>query len=227
MAIDGYAPLIGRTDWAIREMLWAGKIPCIRDGRRVLLDVNDMDSWKESNVRTGFFEYDEYVKVRDALPSSLKPLLIAAYYTGIRRGELLGLQWHQVDIWAHRIVLEKGSTKNGEARLVYMYGELFDAILAQKKIRDTNFSECQNVFFDHHTGMPMSKDFRPTWEKALASVNLAGRLFHDLRRTAVRNMVRSGVSEVVAMRVSGHKTRNVSGAGGGTRTPTGARPFGF
>jgi integrase len=90
-----------------------------------------------------------------------------------------------------------------------MYGELFDAILTQKKIRDANFSECQNVFFDHQTGMPMSKDFRPTWEKALASVNLAGRLFHDLRRTAVRNMVRSGVSEVVAMRVSGHKTRNV------------------
>ena len=46
---------------------------------------------KESNVRTGFFEYDEYVKVRNALPSSLKPLFIAAYYTGIRRGELLGL----------------------------------------------------------------------------------------------------------------------------------------
>ena len=90
-----------------------------------------------------------------------------------------------------------------------MYGELFDVILDQKKIRDTNFPECQSVFFDHFTGMAMSKDFRPTWEKTLASVNLAGRLFHDLRRTAVRNMVRSGVSEVVAMRVSGHKTRNV------------------
>jgi len=55
MAIDGYAPLIGRTDWAIREMLWAGKIPCIRDGRRVLLDVTDMDSWIEKQKTTFSF----------------------------------------------------------------------------------------------------------------------------------------------------------------------------
>ena len=164
---------------------------------------------KETNVRTGFFEYDEYVNLRDALPSYLKPLLIAAYYTGMRRGELLDLQWHQVDIWNHRIILEPGSTKNGEGRVVYMFGELFDVLLAQKKIRDARFPECQNVFFFHHNGQPFNKDFRTAWEKALIKVKLEGRLFHDLRRTAVRNMVRAGVPEVVAMRISGHKTRAV------------------
>jgi integrase len=164
---------------------------------------------KENNARSGFFEYDEYVKLRNALPSYLRPLLIAAYYTGMRRGELLGLQWHQVDVWAHRIVLEQGTTKNGEGRVVYMFGELFDTILAQKKIRDARFPDCQSVFFNQQTGEPVGIEFRDTWNKALASVKLEGRLFHDLRRTAVRNMVRSGVSEVVAMRISGHKTRNV------------------
>ncbi|MBF0517103.1 MAG: helix-turn-helix domain-containing protein [Nitrospirae bacterium] len=41
------AEYLGRTEWSIREMVWAGKIPCIRDGRRILIDVNDMDKWIE------------------------------------------------------------------------------------------------------------------------------------------------------------------------------------
>ncbi|WP_420265379.1 helix-turn-helix domain-containing protein [Candidatus Magnetominusculus dajiuhuensis] len=43
---------LGRTVWSIREMIWAGKIACIRDGRRILLDVNDMDLWIERNKTT-------------------------------------------------------------------------------------------------------------------------------------------------------------------------------
>ena len=44
---------LGRTVWAVREMIWAGKIPIIRDGKRILLDIHDMDSWIEIN-RTRF-----------------------------------------------------------------------------------------------------------------------------------------------------------------------------
>jgi excisionase family DNA binding protein len=40
---------LGRTVWSIREMIYAGKIPYIRDGRRMLLDIYDMDSWIENN----------------------------------------------------------------------------------------------------------------------------------------------------------------------------------
>jgi hypothetical protein len=90
-----------------------------------------------------------------------------------------------------------------------MFGELFDVLLAQKKIRDARFPECQHVLFFHHNGEPFNKDFRTAWEKALTKVRLAGRLFQDLRRTAVRNLVRAGVPEVVAMRISGHKKRAV------------------
>lgn len=40
---------LGRSVWAVREMLWAGKMPYVKDGRRVLLDINDIDLWIEKN----------------------------------------------------------------------------------------------------------------------------------------------------------------------------------
>jgi excisionase family DNA binding protein len=61
-SIPEAAVYLGRTDWAIREMLWAGKIPCIRDGRRVLLDVNDMDRWIEKQKTTfSFWSFPRFV----------------------------------------------------------------------------------------------------------------------------------------------------------------------
>ena len=48
-SIKEAALYLGRSVWAVREMLWAGKMPYIKDGRRVLLDINDMDAWIEAN----------------------------------------------------------------------------------------------------------------------------------------------------------------------------------
>jgi integrase len=172
---------------------------------------------KESNVRKGFFEDDEFLALRNALPSHLKPAVTFAYYTGWRKGEIFGLTWEKVDLKQGIVRLDPGETKNEEGRIIYLNDELTKKLKALQKDRP---SGCVYVF--HHNGAPI-RDFRGSWDAACIQAGLwrmdkdeegneikvLTKIFHDFRRTAVRNMIRSGIPDRVAMLISGHKTRSV------------------
>jgi integrase len=161
---------------------------------------------EENNVRKGFLEQEAYQKLRDALSPGVQLLFIVAYHVGCRRGELLKVRWSHVDLNAKRIRLEPGTTKNKEGRNLPIYGEMLERLRIEKEVRDSRFPTCQHVF--RRGGAPI-KNFRKSWESACVAVGLDGLMFHDLRRTAVRNMVRAGIPEKTAMAISGHKTRSV------------------
>jgi integrase len=163
---------------------------------------------KENNTRKGFFEHGEYLALRDALPDHMKGFATFAYKTGWRVSEISQLTWSQIDLSQGIVRLEVGETKNDEGRTVYMDHELKEVFQLQQELRKKRKTLTPYVF-TNEDGTDRIKDFHKSWASACKEAGLGKKLFHDFRRTAVRNMVRAGVPERVAMMVSGHKTRSV------------------
>lgn len=166
-----------------------------------------------SNTRAGFFEEDQFRAVLGHLPDEIQPVVTLAYFTGWRiRSEVLPMQWRQVDLSAGTIRLEPGTTKNDEGRLFpfSMHPELVE--LFKERRRYTNELQTKKerlISFEfHRNGRPI-KDFRKAWADACQAAGVPGMIPHDLRRTAVRNLERAGVSRSAAMKLTGHKTESV------------------
>jgi integrase len=142
----------------------------------------------------------------EVLPAYLKPFVAFAYRTGWRRSEIENLTWAQVDLTEGIVRLEPGTTKNDQARTVYLDEELKSILNALWGARKYQKADLPWVFLRKNSQIG---DFRFSWEKACEKIKMPGLLFHDCRRSAVRNMVRAGIPERVAMMISGHKTRSI------------------
>lgn len=159
---------------------------------------------KESAPRKGFVEESDYQKLaKQSGELWMRALLATAYTFGFRKSELLNLRVSQVDLAARTIRLNAGETKSGEGRTVKMTQDVY--VLLQACVSG---KAATDYVFTRSDGSPIL-DFRGAWESLTAAAGIPGLLFHDLRRSGVRNMIRRGIPEVVAMRISGHKTRAV------------------
>lgn len=166
---------------------------------------------KEPAPRAGFFEYAEFVNVRGQLPEHVRPLIEFIYITGWRwNSEARPLVWNQVDFQQGAVTISPGQTKGGEGRVFVMTTELRKLLKRQRALTDAleraSEEKCAWVF--HRDGTPIAHFYR-RWRDACDAAKVPGRLLHDMRRTAIRNLIRAGVSERVAMQMCGHKTRSV------------------
>lgn len=154
---------------------------------------------KEDNVRTGFFEREQFEAVRRHLPDYLPPLVTFMYLTGWRRGEVSGLEWRQVDLDAGEVRLDPGSTKNGEGRVFPFTHELRELLKAQhvEHERLKKAGQIEPWVFFRLTGRRGSRvarreaqkprpigNFRKTWMAACRAAGCPGRIPHDFRRGA-------------------------------------------
>ena len=183
----------------------------LKDGK--LLYRPHIPMLQEHNVRTGFFEQAEYEAVLAELPEFIRPVVTFAYLTGWRiRSEILPLEWRQVDFPAGVVRLEVGTTKNAEGREFPfdVYPDLRDVLEQQRSLtREVEQRREQIVpWVFHRNGRPI-RSFYGSWHTACEAAGCPSRIPHDFRRTAVRNLVRAGVPERVAMQLTGHKTRSV------------------
>jgi integrase len=155
----------------------------------------------EAPPRSGFVSHRQYLAIREHLISDYQDVLDFGYYTGWRKGEVTSLEWRDVEGEVIRLRPEVSKTRNGR---VLVLSAPLEAVIARR--RGVQQPECPLVF--HYRGRRVL-DWRKAWHRACREAGCQGTLFHDLRRTVVRNLTRAGVPERVAMSMTGHKTRSV------------------
>lgn len=188
----------------------------LRSRKLSLSEVPYVPHLKERNVRKGFLRDAEYRALATAAAKQglwLRAMFELGYIYGWRRSELLNLKVRQLDLRERTITLDAGETKNDDARIVVMTAKIF-ALLGEcvdgKAPEEYVFTRLVNARGRKiRTTGSRIVDMRQAWTEACEEAGCPHLLFHDLRRTAVRNLVRGGVTEKVAMTITGHRTRSV------------------
>jgi integrase len=161
---------------------------------------------REDNIRTGFLEskqHDSLAGETGKIGLWMRAMFETGYTYGWRHEELLALLVRQINLSAGTIRLEPGTTKNDQGREVSM--TLPVRVLLTQCV---NGKGPDDYVFTREDGKAV-RDFRGSWAKACDAAKVPGLLFHDLRRTAARNLRRAGVAEGVIMKIGGWKTRSV------------------
>jgi integrase len=164
--------------------------------------------YKANGARKGFLPREQFDELLSHLPVHLRPLIAFLYWCGVRLGEALQIEWSQVDMNGALIRIEDEQAKSGEARTVPL-PDVLVKMLEQVEVKTGRVFNGTNL--------------RKSWCKACDACGLGtlepiddhnnrrytGLIVHDLRRSAIKNLMKAGVNEKVAMAISGHKTRAV------------------
>jgi len=157
------------------------------------------------NRRTGFFDEGDIAALLLELPGDTRSLVQFLGLTGWRRSEGLGLTWDSVDWEGEVIRLAASDTKGGDARL-FPFGSAPEL----KTLLEARWANQDGLFVFHRGGSRIGEGaLTGAWKGACKRAGLLGRLVHDLRRTAARDLRRAGVSEGEIMRLCGWRTRSM------------------
>ena len=154
------------------------------------------------NVREGFLGKGEFDKVIETLDPRVHPVirdvLRFLYNSGWRSGEAKTLEWKDVDLPERMVRLRRENSKNKRPRVLPLTGELLEII--ERRL------DCPFVF--HRDGKAV-RSFLKAWHTACEKIGQPGLVPHDMRRSAIRNFRKAGLSETEGMMLSGHKTNAV------------------
>jgi integrase len=161
---------------------------------------------RENNERDRVFSLDEFQALMNVAPAHLKPILLTAYHTGMRKGEILNLTWDRVDLKAGLLRLRPEDTKTREGRPIPLTKELSEMLRNATIYLDVSGQRVPWIFT--YAGKRILS-VRRAFEVACRKAGIDNVMFHDLRPTFVTNMRRAGVDYFRTMAVTGHKTITV------------------
>ena len=153
--------------------------------------------FKENNQRLRFLEREEVDKLLSNCCEHLRPIVIVALHTGMRKGEILGLKWRDIDIKRNMIYL--ADTKNGEKREVPMNDIVQKTIIGVLKHPESQYIFCNN------DGQPYG-DIKKSFLTAVNKSGIINFHFHDLRHTFASQLVMAGVDLNTVRELLGHKS---------------------
>jgi integrase len=206
----GYAAATIQLDLATLKRMFT---LAVRKGR--LTHRPHIPSMQVDNARSGFFEAADWLAVQGALvelDQDVADLMECLYLTGWRSGEATKLTWAQVDLDGDVLRLEPGTTKNKDGRAFpfRLYPQLRALFTRRRELTDRVQKERRSIipWVFHRNGYRI-RYYYGAWRAACAQAGVAGRIPHDFRRTAARNLEWAGVPRSWAMKLLGHKTESI------------------
>ena len=175
----------------------------VEDKKLFPYQVPTMPALSDDNVREGFVEkgdFDRIVAYLQQQDPDVADFVLWGFWTGMRKGEITKLTWAAVDKDLTALILPRRSAKTKTSRKLILQGVYREIIVRRARARRPG-----RDFIFHREGQAMGS-FRKLWKTACTEAKVSGLLFHDLRRSAVRNMIRAGIEKTVAKKISGHKT---------------------
>jgi integrase len=170
--------------WVSGNLVQKINKPRLPQGRIRFLDKSEMDRLlavcKESNS------------------SYLYPIVVLALSTGMRKGEILNLKWHDIDFSRNSIVIQ--TTKNGERRMVPLVG------LSNELLKNLDSNSKSRLVFPSNKDLGIPMDIRSAWDNALLKAEIKDFKFHDLRHTAASYLAMNQASLLEIGTLLGHKT---------------------
>lgn len=179
--------------YARKELNWIRHNP--------LTDVSKLDA---NNSRVRFLDEAERKELLTACQAKgrhplLYPLVLLAISTGMRKGEILGLRWRDIDL--AKGVIRVDESKNGDKRSVPLTGKALEELTAMNKVRRID----TDLVFSRQDGMA-AIELKKQWEAAVKAAKLKDFRFHDLRHTAATYLLESGATLPVLSALLGHRT---------------------
>ena len=167
-------------------------------GEDVLKRVRKVKLLKGENKRLRYLSGEEAERLISASNKELKPIVITALNTGMRKSEILHLTWDRVDLKNRIILLD--ITKNGERREIPVNNTLLNVLSGIIRNIKTDY-----VFYNPET-LKSYYDIKKSFATALRKAHIIDFHFHDLRHTFASRLVMGGVDLTTVKELLGHKS---------------------